>query len=526
MGTQPVTLTRGWWELVVALCLLTTLWAGPTSAQQATGSYQGTVPEACLMFLNPGYLSPARGQGALGIMANPAALHTVNGRQAAVAFGLPESADGRFTVRVSDSSDVYGTLDVETSLGLKEMGGLAGVGLAQQYRRWRFGLAFFQPRRGGITLEAHGDLQLETHFQVQTPITRAMIPDLPVEEIPVQWDIRTTVNASFVGGPAELYVAALPVAAALSYTRRPLTLGVGLTYYRLSTSNRPAQFRSHISARGAVTGTPMGIDPLTNQPWWGTLQGQFSLEDDPLFAHYKLDLRGDRFAASAGALLALGPLSVGVSYTRGFPTTLHGEYELTTIRTAGEPAYVRLSGASLRWDNRPQLIGQASLDVANFAKDSVVYRSEGDVHLGGYHSLAAGVHLFFLGVFGGVEMAEDFPDLSSAYLGAYVDIPLPLLPVRLNAGVLQRADALQTGSEDFAPFRVVSHVGAGLAVRLPIARWLSIGTQPSWLRIGLRSSLASVALKAFTEKTDEPLERVLPKVTETLALGMGLDLPF
>jgi hypothetical protein len=305
-----------------------------------------------------------------------------------------------------------------------------------------------------------------------------------------------------------------------------LTVGIGLTYYRLSTSNRPAQFTSHISAQGVVTGTPMGIDPLTNQPWWGTLTGQFRIDDDPWSARYKLDLRGDRFAASVGALLALGPLSLGVSYTRGFPTTLHGEYELTTIRSSGPPASSRLPEVRLNWDNRPQLTGGASLVLTNFEKDSVVYRSEGNVRLGGYHSLAAGVHLFVLGVFGGVEMAQDFPDLSSAYLGAYVDIPLPLLPVRLNAGVLQRADALQTGSDYFAPFRVVSHVGAGLAVRLPIARWLTLSNEPTWLRVGVRSSLASLAVKAFTEKSEEPLERVLPKVTETLALGMGLDLPF
>jgi hypothetical protein len=496
------------------------------SAQYANGSYQGTVPEACLMFLNPGYLNPARGQGALGISANPAALYSVKGTQAAVAFGLPESSEGNFTFRVSDSSLAYGAIDVEAGLKLKEMGGLAGLGIAQQYRRWRFGVALFQPRRGGVAMRAGGDFVLQTHFQVQTPIPRQMVPDLPVEEIPVSWDVTTRVEASFAGGPGELSLSVLPVAAAVSYTLRPLTLGVGLTYYRLSTSGRPMQFRSHISGEGVVTGTPGGIDPLTNQPWWGTLQGYFSLEDDPICGGYKLDLRGDRFAASVGANLALGPLSLGATYTRGFPTTLHGSYELRTVRTIGPPADVRLPQVSLSWANRPQLTGQASLLLANFEKDSVVYRDEGELRLRGSHSIAAGLHLFVLGVFGGMEMAQDFPDLSSAYVGVYLDVPLPWLPVRLNAGVLQRADAVQTEHNFFAPFRVISHLGAGVAVRLPLARWLALGTQPSWLRIGVRSSLTSVALKLFTEKTEAPEKQVLPKVTETLALGMGLDFPF
>lgn len=494
--------------------------------QYATGSYQGTVSEACLMFLNPGYLNPARGQGALGIGANPAALYSVKGTQAALAFGLPESSEGNFTFRVSDSSLAYGAIDVEAGLKLKEMGGLAGLGIAHQFRRWRFGIALFQQRRGGVSLRAGGDFHLQTHFQVRTPITRQMVPDLPVEEIPVSWDVTTTVDASFAGGPGELFIAALPVAAAASYTLRPLTLGVGLTYYRLRTSDRPLQFSSQISAQGYVTGTPGGIDPLTNQPWWGTLQGYFSLDDNPFSGSYKLSLEGDRFAASVGANLAFGPLSVGATYTRGFPTTLHGSYELRTIRTTGPPADARLPQVSLSWANRPQLTGQASLLLANFQKDSVVHRHEGELRLRGSHAIAAGLHLFILGVFGGMEMAQDVPDLSSAYVGAYLDVPLPALPIRLNAGVLQRIDAVQTKHDFFAPFRVVSHVGAGAAVRLPLARWLAMGNQPSWLRVGVRSSLTSVGLRLFTEKTEAPEKRVLPKVTETLALGMGLDFPF
>ncbi len=227
-----------------------------------------------------------------------------------------------------------------------------------------------------------------------------------------------------------------------------------------------------------------------------------------------------------GALLALGPLSLGATYARGFPCTLQGEYLLTTWRSSGPPAERRLPQVSLSWDNRPQLTGQATLELADFEKDSVVYRSEGALRLRGYHSLAAGLQLFVLGLFGGIDMAQGYPDLSSAYVGAYLDIQLPVLPVRLNAGILQRADAVQTSRDYFAPFRVVSHVGAGVAVRLPLAKWLALGDQPSWLRLGVRSSLTSVALKLFTEKTDTPQDRVLPALNETLALGLGLDLPF
>ncbi|MDZ7295849.1 MAG: hypothetical protein ONB14_10580 [candidate division KSB1 bacterium] len=511
-------------RIIAALGLA--LASGQVAAQEASGSYQGTVTEACLMFLNPGYLNPARGQGVIGIMANPAALSAVRGRQVGLAFGLPQRSEGSFTVRVSDSSLVYGAVDVHASLALKEMGGLAAIGFAQQYRRWRFGVALYQPRRGGLSLEAGGSFRLDTHFDVDTPITRQMVPDLPVEEIPVRWHVHTTVDASFAGGPAELSLAALPVVAAVSYTRRPLTVGVGLTYYRLRSNNPPASFLSHMSARGEVTGTPGGIDPLTNQPWWGTLQGTFSVQDDPLRAQYKIDLKGDRFAGSLGALVALGPLSLGVTYTRGFPCTLQGEYLLTTWRSSGPPADKRLPQVSLSWANRPQLTGNATLELANFQKDSLAYRSEGGLRLRGYHSVAAGLHLFVLGVFGGLEAAQDYPDLTSAYVGAYLDIPLPWLPVRLNAGVLQRADALQTDRDYFAPFRVVSHVGAGAAFRLPLARWLSLGDQPAWLRLGVRSSLTSVALKLFTERTNTPQDRVLPALNETLALGMGVDFPF
>ncbi len=493
--------------------------------QHITGTYTTSAPEANLFFLNPAYLNPACGSGVLGIGANPAALTAIKGRSAAIAFGLPQSSSGRFNVQVSDSTDVYSPIYLETKLGLEELGGLAAIGFGQQMGRWRWGIALMQPRRGGVTLEANGSIDLSTHFQIDQSITPNIDPTMPVPELPVTWEVDTHASVTLSGKPAQLYLSTLPIIAGVAYKRGPLSLGVGFTYYHIRSSRGTAQLNTHLSANAVSIGTPYGIDPISQQPWTGSIQGNLSLEDDPLQTTYKIDVSGNRFAVSCGGQIEWKSLALGGSYAYALRGNIRGRYSLTTIETVNPPDETQIFSANINWSATPKVSGTVDLKLANFQKDTTEYKDTGRLSLGGVHTYSAGMHFFFLGAFVGGEIPERAPDLSSFYAGIYVDFPLPWLPVQINAGFINRVDGVRSEDSFLTPYRVVTHAGMGMSVRLPLNRWLQINDRKNWLRFGIRSSLASLALKSFAENGKATFNKSLPSIGESLSMSIGLEMP-
>lgn len=494
-------------------------------SQHITGSYTVSAPEASLFSLKPGYLNPAIESGVLGVISNPASLDAVEGRSVGLAFILPQTSEGSFSIQAADSSEFYDPIVIDGRVKIQERGGPSAFGFAQQHGRFRWGVVLYQPRRSGFSLQARGDLPLKTHYEFDKPLTREEIPDLPVEEIPVLWDITSDIHLHISSSPAEIYLSVLPIIAAASYRLGPLSLGAGLQYYRYSSGNKPTRLTSEIAGTGAVTGTPYGNDPQTGLPWTGSFSADFSIVDQPLAAEYSVDLSGNRFALSTGFAFNWGPLSLGASYAHGFGTTMKGSYALTTIRTSGPPDLDHIAQANVDWTLSPELSGHVALDFADFEKDTVAYEDSGSLSFGGYHSFGAGIRFLFLGAFVNGQIPIEYPEFGDVAFGIYCAFPVPFTPIRLNAGLLSRTDGVMSSREHITPYRVTTHLTAGTAIRLPLNRWFGIGESPAWVRIGVRSSLISMALTGIEENINEPESKRIPPIDKTLGLSFGLEAP-
>ena len=498
----------------------------PCDAQHITGTYTTSAPEATMFFLNPGYLNPAFGSGALGMYSNPAGLHVVKGNRLSFAYGSSQSSTGQLSFQALDETDFYKPITLDTQFEIKETGGLGAVGFAHQSGNWVWGIAMMQARKGGVSLQAQGSLDLTASFEYDIPITRELYSDLPVEEIPVTWNVDTRGTLEFSSTPAELYLSIQPIMGGFSWQKGHFSLGAGLTYFQLKSSNDTGAIYSQVDGSATITGTPHGIDPKTGLAWHGILGATVNIQDQPLVATYNFDISGQRFAFTVGGMMNYKPLSLGISYTHGFKSTITGSYDITTITTVDLPDKDILSDVELDLELQPELRGHASLTLRDFKKDTLVTKDSGSLNIGGYHAVSVGLHFLIFGAFVGAEVPQTYPDIYSGYFGLYMDFPLPKLPVRFNAGFITRSDGVMNETDFNIPFRVVSHVGAGLAFRLPTHEWFHFGHEHSWLRFGVRSSLTSYAVEILKAEMTETDNEKIPPAFESIAWSIGLSLPF
>jgi hypothetical protein len=495
-------------------------------SQQITASYGTTAPEASLFFLNPRYLNPAFGSGPLGMFSNPAGLFSVYGQQFSLACATSYTSSAQFDFDLVDESRIYQPITLNTKMDVAESGGLSGIGYARQFGKWRVGLAMLQARRGGVKFQAIGEANVATTFDFDKAITKELFQNLPVDELPITWAVDTQAKLSFSTAPAELYVSILPVMSGFSYSSRHFSIGGGLTYYRLSSSHQTGQMTTEFSSHSKITGTPYGNDPISGLPWLGSISAELDLQDSPVTATYNFDVSGHRFALTLGGMMNYKLVSIGASYSNGLKATIRGKYNITTVTTIGYPQDNLFSDIALDFSTSPQVTGNLKFTMHEFAKDTLSSSDSGEMQIGGYHSISFGVHFMIFGIFMGTEIPKSYPDLMTTHFGAYTDFPLPMLPVRLNFGYIQCIDAISSALNSTVPFRVVTHLGGGIAFQLPTHKWLHYGEFPAWVRVGLRSSLTSYALDIFENKAEKAYDQNLPSPLENLTLSLGLDVPF
>ena len=495
-------------------------------AQQLTGSNTISTPEASLFFLNPGYINPALGNGVLGMHSNPAGLRSVSGHQFSIALAGPQSSKSRFTFQLMDSNRVYFPLNVQANIQMKETGGIGAIGYAQQNGAWTWGVSMLQPRRSGWTIDAGGLFDINAAFQFDKPITKEMVPDLPVDEIPIAWDVNAKFKVDVQSQPAEIYLSILPIKAAVAVEKGVFALGAGLTYYHLSSGNDVGRVASSLQGTASVTGTPFGIDPKSNQPWVGTIGADVSFSDSPITALYNFQVSGHRYELSFGGVMNWGLLSLGASYSHGFKATLNGSYNITTIVTSGLPDEKSLSNIEIEYSTSPLITGHAKMDLRNFAKDTLSMEDNGLISMGGYNSFSLGLYFLGIGAFAGADVPQVAPDILSTYFGAYIDMPLPWLPIRVNAGGIYRSDLFMSEESSFEPIRAMAHIGGGVSIKTPFHRWFNLGEQHGWLRLGVRSSLASAYMEVIENVIENPEDKSLPNIFENLAMSLALEVPF
>jgi hypothetical protein len=510
---------------VFFLTLFCHLFSTYAFAQQVSGTYTVSSPEAGLFFLNPNYLNPARGMGVMGLQNNPAALASVTGREFALAASLPQSSSGSFAVQATQPTEIYDAFYLDTKVQLKECGGLAGIGYAQQVGAWHLGAMISQPRKANLSLRIQGSASINSHFQLDKSITREMVPDLPAEEIPMQWQVDTSLLLRLSGTPAEIDVGILPINIGVGYKAKILSVGLGLTYFHIYSNNEPASYSTSLTGTSHIIGTPYGNDPLTGQPWKGSIDADCYINDQPLKGYYNLEVSGSRMALSCGGIINFKILSLGAAYSYGFRGHVNGRYDLRTIYTTGMPDISTLSNADIDWSLHPDLKGTVKLNLSDFQKDSLSYHDEGKLGLEGYHAYSVGVHFLALGLFVAGEVPTSPPDLGSLTVGTYLDIPIPYTSARFNLGFIQRSDGVWGQGKTFVPFRILAHVGTGIAFKVPYYKLIHLGQDSGWFMLGLRSSLTSTALNLFQDKTSNTKAESLPSLTKNVALSCGIQLP-
>lgn len=496
-----------------------------TLAQHLIATYSTSAPEATMFFLDPGYLSPAFGNGALGMHSNPAGLHVVEKNELSVAFSTAQSSSADFSYQAAEASEVYNEMSLDTQFKINEPGGLGALAAAHRRGNWVWGVEVMQARKSGISLEAQGTLDVTTRYSLFTPITRAVAPSLPVNDIPMIWNINTIGQVKLRSKPAELSIAIQPIIGGFSYQKGHFALGAGLTYFAVSSNDAVGEINSEIDIGSTVIGRPYDIDPVSGQAWRGSVRADVDIYDQPFSMRYGVDLTGHWFALSLGGMMNYKLLSIGATYTHGFEETVRGSYHLMTITTTGIPEEDLLSNVNLDLSLSPEIHGHATLTLRDFAKDTLISRESGALKIGGYNSFSVGAHFLIFGAFFGADIPKFNPDVYSISFGAYTEFPIPKLPIRFNAGIISRSDGIIDGSNAMVPFRLVSHIGGGVAFKLPTHEWLGIGTTHSRLRIGLRSSLTSYIIDLVESKAKETTSKSTPQLS-TMAFSFGLAVPF
>ncbi|MBN1482038.1 hypothetical protein EH223_06935 [candidate division KSB1 bacterium] len=496
-----------------------------SSAQHLIATYTTSAPEATMFFLNPGYLNPAFGSGALGMHSNPAGLNIVESNRLSVAFGTSQSSTADFSYQAVDESDVYDPIQFDTQLQIKETGGLGAVGFAHRKDDWVFGIALMQARKGGFSFAAQGEIDVTTRFSIDAPITRRLVGDLPVDEIPMTWDVNTIGAVRLWSKPAEVSVAILPIMGGFSYEKGRLSLGAGLTYFGLKSNDDVGEINSEISFGGTALGRPQGTDPISGERWRGSVRADLDIVDQPFTARYGIDLKGHWFALSFGGMINYKLLSIGATYTHGFKGTVKGGYNLMTITTSDIPEDELLANVNLDLSLSPEIQGYGSLVLRDFTKDTLTSQESGTFKIGGYNSFSFGAHFLIFGAFASVDIPTSYPDIYSGSFGLYTEFPIPNLPVRFNTGIIIRSDGIVDGSKALLPLRNVAHLGGGLAFKVPVHEWLSIGSSHSWLRLGIRSSLTSFIIDAAESNSEDTTSKSTPKLSSA-AFSFGLTVPF
>ena len=498
-----------------------------SAAQHLVGTYTTTAPRASLYFLDPGYVNPAFGSGAIGIQSNPAGLSAVTGSRLSAAVATSQSVTTNFFHQLIGENDIYKPIQLTAQLNIEEAGGLGAVGFAHRSGNWVWGLTIMQARKGGLAFQANGSLDLSTHIDLETTITEEMVNGLPVDELPVRWDIEANGALNLQSTPAELSLSILPILGGISYQKGHFSLGAALGYYQLTSSNEIGQFRSHLEADATVIGQPHGIHPVSGLPWRGSIQADVHIVDEPLLAEYQFDISGHRLALSIGAMMNFKLLSLGFSYAQGFTGRVEGSYSIATITTVDLPDKNLLSDVELDLSLEPEIQGRASLALRDFQKDTVIVRDAGIFNVGGFHSLSAGVHFLIFGAFVSADIPKSFPNIYSTSFGVYSTFPIPKLPVRFNVGFITSSDGIMDNAEFSVPFRIVSHIGGGLSFKLPTHRWLDMGKEPAWLRLGVRSSLTSFVTRAIEAEANEAaISLDTSALFESAALSFGLTIPY
>lgn len=515
-------------SIIKRRCALFILICWPTSGvwgQQVVGSYAATTPEASLFALNPAYLNPATAQGAIGVITNPAALASVHKLEFGFAAGLSRSDRGRFNVQLLEATPEYESLNLDSEIRMEEHGGLSAFGIGWRVGKFALGFGLMQPRRAGIRLAASGKKSMVFHFDVDKPITRDMVSDLPVESIPMRWNIAAQTELELTSNPAEVYISALPVFFGAAYRLGSLSLGIGTKYLALSSSQEEATLKASLQATADIVGTPYGVEPVSGRPWSGSVRALTYIEDIPFAAAYRLGLQGSRWSMIAGSSLNLKMFKLGFTVERGFRDALEGSYRIRMSHTAGPPSDPDLSDVSLDVSRLPHVEGHANLSLRDFQKDSLSLAGMGKLKVGGYTGISAGLQLLFLGVYGGAEIPTDPPDLGAAYFGAYIDLPALLVPARIRAGFLHRTDFFWTEDKDVVPLRSVFHITAGTSIRIGLQRLfppLRPASGVVELQVGIRSSLIPLAFSLVEDDVEGMEDISLPKPIETIGLNLGL----
>ncbi|MDZ7290401.1 MAG: hypothetical protein ONB44_14570 [candidate division KSB1 bacterium] len=504
--------------LAVAICCA----ASAAWSQEVVGSYVATTPEASLFALNPGYLNPATAQGAIGLITNPAALASVRKTELGFAIGFSHSDRGSFDLQLLDSTKEYEAVNLQSEIEMKERGGLAAFAIGRQVGKFVLGFGFMQPRRAGVRLSASGKTSMQFHFEVNEPITREMVPDLPVASIPMQWQVEAQTDLELFSRPAEIYLSTLPMFFGAAYRWRALSFGVGAKYLHISSSNEVASVTTSLRGTANIVGTPYGVDPITKQPWTGTMRASVQFEDKPFEADYQLGVKGSRWAIMAGSSLDLKLFKLGLTVERGYRDKLEGSYRIRVVHTAGPPVNPDLHDVALDVTKLPRVEGNANLTLRDFEKDSLFFEEAGEVAIGGYTGVAGGLQFLIFGFYAGAEIPRDSPDFGSSYFGGYIDLPALIAPVNIRAGFLQRMDFIYTKEEDVVPLRSVFHLTAGTSIRFGVQRLIPSLHQPVELQVGVRSSIIPAAFNQVKEESEGLEERKLPNLVETLTLGFGL----
>ena len=203
-------------------------------ATQMEAHISMSTPELNLYFLDLGFLDLNLAHGSVGMMNNPGGLGRTGIMDVTVAGSLSKDASMSTDIRLMDSTEVTGELNIPTYLTLTDQGGLDYVGVAGKMGPFGVGIAY----QRSFAVEAgldKADMDISQRFNyaydyILTSDANGLLPGGLA--VPVTFNVSAVTNVRLKGS-GEARISNQPIFVGAGTKYGPINMGMGFKVTRI-----------------------------------------------------------------------------------------------------------------------------------------------------------------------------------------------------------------------------------------------------------------------------------------------------
>ncbi|HAD81308.1 MAG: hypothetical protein A2509_11950 [Candidatus Edwardsbacteria bacterium RIFOXYD12_FULL_50_11] len=479
-------------------------------ATQMEAHISMSTPELNLYFLDLGFLDLNLAHGSVGMMNNPGGLGRTGIMDVTVAGSLSKDASMSTDIRLMDSTEVTGELNIPTYLTLTDQGGLDYVGVAGKMGPFGVGIAY----QRSFAVEAgldKADMDISQRFNyaydyILTSDANGLLPGGLA--VPVTFNVSAVTNVRLKGS-GEARISNQPIFVGAGTKYGPINMGMGFKVTRIEAlANTSLKLSGSIdSLRGELDSANYGGPSVI----FDNVDIYAPFGDSIFYSKFSSDLQGTQYSLVLGGNMELPIVKLGMSLEMGMPYKLSGYYFNNSGLPEGQPLLDSISVSSLQYDSASQTFtGDVKLNLGGVEYTRKTAADTGEIELPGVTSLKAslGLKLWGLrvGVNGGMDMMTgEWPMIGNAY--ASLGTSLSIKRTSLRLGLASRWQYLALEDDKLYSSAPMVILGAGVGIPFPKGE----------LMLGSRINLANGILSTSNLEKMEDF-----KPWETIALNAGI----